>query len=100
MLCHFSSAHIDFTYEASTAEYSDPISVLTPYGAWLAFDADPSDDTTSEWYREAITNQLFGDSIILEGKFISLNTGSNFRNLSYKQNAACFYNYIGSKANI
>ena len=68
----FSLLHPDFTYLPSTAmTYLDPTYIPSPYGAWLAFDSDPSDDTTSDWFRDVSdsgTNIVVEDTLILRGK--------------------------------
>ena len=65
----FSSQHPDFTYLPSTDTYLDPIYIPSPYGAWVAFDNDPSDDSTSDWFREVTdTNIVVEDTLILRGK--------------------------------
>ena len=64
-----SSQHVDFSYIPSSVTYQDPTYVPSPYGAWLAFDSTPSDDTTSDWFREVTDlNHVIDDTIILRGK--------------------------------
>lgn len=64
-----SALHTDFTYLPSTVTHTDPTYVPSPYGAWLAFDTTPSDDSTSDWFREVTgTNYVIEDTLILRGE--------------------------------
>ena len=66
-LYDFSYTHPDVS-GVSTATFTSPIYVASPYGAWLADSAssDPTADTFSTWFREDASNFQYTANITLK----------------------------------
>ncbi len=66
-LYDFSYSHPDFS-GVSSATFTSPTYVASPYGAWLAdpTSSNPTQDTFSTWFRKDPVNFVFNVSITLK----------------------------------
>ena len=64
-LYDFSRSHPDFS-GVSTASYTGPDLVPSPFGGWPRVSDNPTADTFSEWYRVTATvNQVFENVVLV-----------------------------------